>query len=73
MRLSPKYRLPIWQISFPISLVLIFAIGAITTIFLVQGRYLFNLEATPQKIKITTDIDKRELPFPDAEILEEQD
>jgi hypothetical protein len=40
--------------------VLIFAIGAITTIYMINGRYLFELEASPQKVKITTDVDKRD-------------
>ena len=39
---------------------MIFAIGAITTIYMINGRYLFELEASPQKVKITTDVDKRD-------------
>lgn len=72
MKSSLKNRFPIWQISFPLAIVLIFALGAVTAIFLVNGRYLFDLEATPQRVKIITDVDKRELVTPEPEITEEQ-
>ena len=55
-----KRNFPIWQITLPLAGVLIFAIGAITTIYMIYGRYLFELEASPQKVKITTDVDKRD-------------
>jgi len=55
-----KRNFPIWQITLPLAGVLIFAIGAITTIYMINGRYLFELEASPQKVKITTDVDKRD-------------
>ena len=56
-----KKQFPIWQLSFPLCGVLIFTIGAFTTIYIINGRYLFNMEVTPQTIKITTDVDKREI------------
>lgn len=55
-----KRQFPIWQITFPLCGVLIFAIGTFTTIYMMNGRYLFHLEVTSQGMKITTDVDKRE-------------
>jgi hypothetical protein len=55
-----KRKLSIWQITFPLSIVLIFGLGSLTAIFLVQGRYLFDFEATPKQLRIRTDVDKRE-------------
>jgi hypothetical protein len=55
-----KRLFPIWQITLPLCGVLIFGIGALTTIYMVNGRYLFDLEASPKRIKIKTDVDKRE-------------
>lgn len=54
-----KQQFSIWQITFPLCGVLIFSIGAITTIYMINGRYLFHLEVTPKGMKITTDVDKR--------------
>ncbi|NEQ71124.1 MAG: hypothetical protein F6K21_37715 [Symploca sp. SIO2D2] len=54
-----KRLFPIWQITLPLCGVLIFAIGALTTVYMVNGRYLFDLEASPKGIKIKTDVDKR--------------
>lgn len=71
MKLSPKYTFPIWQVTFPLCIVLLFAVGAATTIFLVQGRYLFDFEATPNKVRITTDIDKRDVLLPEFENINE--
>ncbi|MGD1807884.1 hypothetical protein ACP6PL_20950 [Dapis sp. BLCC M126] len=55
-----KWQLYIWQITFPLCGVLIFSIGALTTIQMINGRYLFHLEVTPQGMKIITDVDKRD-------------
>ncbi|MGD1713065.1 hypothetical protein [Dapis sp. BLCC M172] len=55
-----KWQLSIWQITFPLCGVLIFSIGAFTTIQMINGRYIFNFEVTPQGIKILTDVDKRD-------------
>ncbi|MEM6752629.1 MAG: hypothetical protein AAF630_06645 [Cyanobacteria bacterium P01_C01_bin.38] len=55
-----KCNFPIWQITLPLAGVLMFSIGAITTIYMINGRYLFHLEASPQKVTITTDVDKRD-------------
>jgi hypothetical protein len=55
-----KRNFPIWQITLPLAGVLIFSIGAITTIYTINGRYLFHFEASPQKVKITTEVDKRD-------------
>ena len=55
-----KNKIPLWQITFPLSGVLIFGIGAVINIYMINGRYQFRLEATSQGIKIITDVDKRE-------------
>ncbi|NEQ41369.1 MAG: hypothetical protein F6K40_36325 [Okeania sp. SIO3I5] len=55
-----KWQLSIWQITFPLCGVLIFSIGAFTTIQMINGRYLFHLEVTHQGMKIITDVDKRD-------------
>ncbi|MGE5658368.1 MAG: hypothetical protein ACM37W_17325 [Actinomycetota bacterium] len=52
--------LPIWQITFPLCAIVIFGLGAATTVYMVSGRYLFDLEVTPQRIKLQTDVDKRD-------------
>lgn len=60
---TPSQRIrqfPIWQITFPLCVVLIFGIGAFTAFSLVEGRYLFDLDVSPERIKIKTDVDKRE-------------
>lgn len=51
---------PVWQVSLPLCTVIIFAIGSLTTIYMMNGRYRFNVEITPQGLKIKTDVDKRE-------------
>ncbi|NEQ08311.1 MAG: hypothetical protein F6K63_20970 [Moorea sp. SIO1G6] len=56
-----RYNFPVWQITLPLCGVLIFAIGAITTIYMINGRYLFHLKATPKGLEIMTDVDKREI------------
>ncbi|NES07426.1 MAG: hypothetical protein F6K22_34315 [Okeania sp. SIO2F4] len=55
-----KQQFSIWQITFPLCGVIIFSIGALTTIHMIHGRYLFHFEITPQGIKILTDVDKRD-------------
>ncbi|MDE5084277.1 MAG: hypothetical protein O4859_24940 [Trichodesmium sp. St18_bin1] len=55
-----KRQLSLWQITFPLCGVIIFSIGALTTIQMINGRYLFHLELTPQRMKIITDVDKRD-------------
>lgn len=55
-----KRNFSLWQITLPLCGVLIFGIGALTTIHMVNGRYLFDLEVNPQQLKIKTDMDKRE-------------
>ncbi len=58
---SKKIRqFPIWQITFPLCLVLIFGIAAFTAFSMVEGRYLFDLDISPERIKLRTDVDKRE-------------
>ena len=55
-----KQQFSIWQITFPLCGVLIFSIGALTTIHMIHGRYLFHFEITRQGMKILTDVDKRD-------------
>ncbi|MGB7440920.1 MAG: hypothetical protein WA919_07620 [Coleofasciculaceae cyanobacterium] len=69
-----KYQFPLWQITLPLCGVLIFAIGAFTAFHMVNGRYLFYIELTPQGLRIKTDVDKREnLPVVNKTELEEKD
>ena len=58
--ISLKRCFPVWQITLPLCVVIIFSIGALTTIYMVEGRYLFNLDISGERIKIITDVDKRE-------------
>ena len=53
-----KSQFSIWEISFPVAFVIIFAIGAVTSIYMIDGRYHFRLNANSKGVSITTDIDK---------------
>lgn len=55
-----KRYFPLWQITLPLCGVLMFAIGALTTIYMVNGRYIFDLDFSLKQLKVRTDIDKRE-------------
>lgn len=55
-----KKNLPMWQITFPLGIVLIFALGAFTAIKLAHGRYTFELDASPKQVRFRTDIEKTE-------------
>jgi hypothetical protein len=55
-----KRNFQIWQITFPLCLVVIFGLGVVTTVYMVSGRYLFDLEVTPKRIRMQTDVDKRD-------------
>ncbi|NEP02034.1 MAG: hypothetical protein F6K58_25930 [Symploca sp. SIO2E9] len=59
-----KSQFPIWQITLPLCVVVIFGIGAFTAFYMVEGRYLFDLDISRERIKLTTDVDKRETNFP---------
>ena len=54
-----KHNLQLWQITLPFAGVLIFAIGMIGAMYITDGRYLFQFEASPEKIRIRNDVDKR--------------
>lgn len=54
-----KHNFSIWGITLPLAGVLIFAIGMIGAMYITDGRYLFILEASPEKIRIRNDVDKR--------------
>ena len=55
-----KPLLSLWHISFPLCVVLIAAIGSLTAHSMVKGRYLFDLSISKERIRIQTDVDKRE-------------
>jgi hypothetical protein len=57
---SVRPQFPIWQVTLPLCGMLIYAIGSITTVYMINGRYLFYLKASPEGLEITTDVDKRE-------------
>lgn len=50
--------LPIWQITVPISAVLIFAIACLNTHSMEQGRYIFDFFMSKDVIRFRTDMDK---------------
>ncbi|OUL31407.1 hypothetical protein [Nostoc sp. 106C] len=54
-----KYNFPVWQITVPLSIILTFGIGSITAIYMTNGGYIIQFEATPQKVNVRTVIDKR--------------
>ncbi len=58
--ISIKRRFPVWQITLPLCVVMIFGIGALTAFYMVEGRYLFDLDISGERIKMRTDVDKRE-------------
>ncbi|WP_283758695.1 hypothetical protein [Roseofilum casamattae] len=66
-------KLPIWQITFPLCVVLIFGIGAFAAFHMVEGRYLFDVDISPDRIKIRTDVDKRDRPSLPDKIAENDD
>ncbi|BAZ23251.1 hypothetical protein NIES4073_41390 [Kalymmatonema gypsitolerans NIES-4073] len=58
--ISIKRCFPVWQITLPLCMVMIFGIGALTAFYMVEGRYLFDLDISRERIKIRTEVDKRE-------------
>ena len=58
---SVKSPFPIWQVTMPLGVVLIFAIGSLSAYFMVEGRYLFDLHMSREQIRIRTDVDKRKI------------
>jgi hypothetical protein len=58
--ISIKRRFPIWQITLPLCAVMIFGMGSLTAFYMVNGRYLFDLDISRERIKMRTDVDKRE-------------
>ncbi|KOP25052.1 hypothetical protein AMR41_16670 [Hapalosiphon sp. MRB220] len=67
-----KSNLSIWQISLPICAVLMFAICAYTTIYMVDGRYRVEIGVNINGLIIKTDVDKQECKLAEDEI-EQQD
>lgn len=58
-RSSEKPLIPVWQITVPLSVVLIFAMGSYTACSIVGGRYTFDFSITREQISIRTDVDRR--------------
>ena len=54
-----KKSLSIWQVTFPLCGVLVFAITAFTTVYMVNGRYIVHFELNSQGLKVVTDVDKK--------------
>lgn len=52
--------LPLWQITVPLGFVSIFLIGSLTACFMVEGRFVFDLNVNREQIRVRTDIDKTE-------------
>lgn len=50
----------IWQITFPLCIVLLAAITSLTTYSIVKGRYLFDLSISQEQLRIRTDLDIKE-------------
>lgn len=56
-----KGLFPIWQVTLPLGVVSIFMMGSLTTYFISEGRFLFDLSVSWQQIKVRVDADKREI------------
>lgn len=57
-----KKKFPVWQFILPVSVsgVLIFAIGAITVVYLNHGSLVFNFKITPSGgLEIVTTVEKK--------------
>jgi hypothetical protein len=62
-----KRTFPVWQITFPLGVVLIFALGAFTAIQLAHGRYTFEFDANLKQVRLRTGIEKGEYNPPDRQ------
>lgn len=51
--------IPIWQITVPLSVVFIFAMGSCTARSIDGGRYTFVFSITRERISVSTDVDMR--------------
>ncbi|MCC5638651.1 hypothetical protein LC593_23020 [Nostoc sp. CHAB 5844] len=50
----------IWQVTLPLCAVLMFGMGAYTTVYMVNGQYRVEISANLHGLNIKTDIDKKE-------------
>ena len=48
----------LWQVTLPLSVVVIVALTCLTMIYMTNGQYLFDAEITKDKIKIQTQMEK---------------
>lgn len=55
-----KSPFPLWQVTVPLSIVIVCGISAWTAYSMVEGRYLFDLSVSRDQIKVRTDVDKRQ-------------
>ncbi|MDJ0674213.1 MAG: hypothetical protein QNJ36_02230 [Calothrix sp. MO_167.B42] len=53
-------NLTIWSITLPLCGVLTFAMGCVTTIYMVNGRYYVDVVVNTKGLRVKTDVDKRE-------------
>ncbi len=55
-----KHSLTILSITLPLCGVLMFAMGCVTTIYMVNGRYRVDVVVNTKGLRVKTDVDKRE-------------
>ncbi len=53
-------NLSIWQITFPLLVLGLAALGSWTAVYLADGCYRFRFDATKDGVSIGTNVDKRE-------------
>lgn len=51
----------LWQITFPLCVLGLAALGLLTAMYLTNGSYVFRLNATKDGLKIETEVDKRDI------------
>jgi hypothetical protein len=52
--------LTVWAITLPLCGLLMFAMGCVTTIYMVNGRYRVDVVVNTKELRVKTDVDKRE-------------
>ncbi len=55
-----RRSLTIWSITLPLCGVLMFAMGCVTTIHMINGRYRVDVVVNTKGLRVKTDVDKRE-------------
>ena len=54
-----QHSLTIWAITLPLCGVLMFAMGCVTTIYMVNGRYRIDVAINTNELRVKTDVDQR--------------